>query len=414
MTRQIHIRSIVSVAALLLLTLVVSCNKFVYGYDENAPGDARPNESLLNFQVSWSKVALPADQTPENVTVLMSRKVNSLHYTWSLDGKGGFIFPEKPEVDSPESEAPETPETGASESETPAPAEPVIPTVNNGEYYTIAFSDDAGFYNFSSYDEFAENVAVSMTELYAEVPVVPDEEISQDRNFIDFNAYAGFIKHAEEPLYLDILKNVMFPSNDASVVITPTNLTRNLTFKLLSNAEEGVVIESITAVLSGVVSKVQLMSGLMTRSNTAKVAFELAQCGKQTLEQKDGPKVYDVYEGTVKLLGVFPSDDKAYITGPGIFQVAVTASVTEDGKQKRRVFHAGLNLKTILEELDLMVLSDDKTGYTMKEQNQIPKVEITTPLHVMKNQILANDTEGLVQWKDNDVEILPEEMPDII
>lgn len=394
MMKTIHIRSIVSVAAMLLLALVVSCNKFEYGYDENNPGDAKPNESLLNFSVSWNKANVQSGQTPENVTVLMSRKVNSLHYTWALDGKGAFIFPEESEAEEPQ--------------------EPVNPTVSNGEYYTIAFSDDARFYQFSSFDEFAGNVSFSMTDIFAEVPSVPDEEVSQDKNFVDFNAYSGFIKHADEPLYLDILKNVSFPSNETSIVITPTNLTRSLTFKLLARSEAGVTVEGISAVLSGVVTKVQLMSGLMTRSNTAKLAFELQKRGTESKDEKGQTVIYDVYEGKVNLLGVFASEDKAYITGPGIFQVAVTASVTDDGKQKQRVFHAGLNLKPILDELELMILSSDKTGYTMKEQNQIPKIEISTPLHVMKNQILASDTEGLVQWKENDVEIMPEEMPDVV
>lgn len=409
MMKSIHIRSIVSVAAVLLLTLVVSCNKFEYAYDENNPGVANPNESLLNFTVSWDKANLASGHKPENVTVLMGRKVNSLHYAWNLDGNGAFIFPEEPE----DSEATETPESSETP-EVPEADQTTTPVISKGEYYAIAFSDDAHFYNLSSYEQFAQDVSVSMTELYAEVPAIPDEEVSQDRNFIDFNAYAGFIKHADEPLYMDIMKNVSCSSNETSVVITPTNLTRTLTFKLLSRSEEGVTVDGISAVLSGVATKVQLMSGLMTRSNTAKLAFELTKCGKESVEEKDKVVEYDVYEGSVKLLGVFSSDDRAYITGPGIFQVAVTASVTDNGKHKQRVFHAGLNLKPILDELELMVLSDDKTGYTMKPQNQISKIAISTPLHVMKNQILASDTEGLVQWKDNDVEIMPEEKPEII
>ena len=383
MMKSIHIRSIVSVAAVLLLALVVSCNPFEYGYDENNPGDAKPNESVLNFSVSWKKVNLPSNQSPETVTVLMSRKVNTLHYAWELDGTGGF----KQSVD---------------------------PTVSNGEYYTVAFSDDADYYHIDSFEEFAENVSTSMTEIYAEVPPVPDEEVSKDKNFIDFNAYAGFIKHASEPLCLDILKNVSFPSKEKTIVITPTNLTRTMTFKLLVRSEQGVTVDGISAVLSGVVTKVQLMSGLMHRSNTAKLAFNLTKYGKESVKGNNEVVEYDVYEGSVDLLGVFPPDDKAYITGPGIFQVAVTASVSENGKQKQRVFHAGLNLKPILDELELMVLSSDKTGYTMKAQSQIPKVEIPTPLHVMKNQILASDTDGLVQWKENDVDIRPEEMPDVV
>ena len=93
----------------------------------------------------------------------------------------------------------------------------------------------------------------------------------------------------------------------------------------------------------------------------------------------------------------------------------MVASVAEDNKVKSRIFHAGLNLKSILEskEHNLMIHSDDKTGYTMKEQSLIRPIVVSAPLVVTKNQIKAAETEGLVNWRDNDAEIIPDEIPDI-
>ena len=155
--------SLMSVA-IVLLTFVVSCGRFEYGYDENNPGSTMPNESRLNFSVSWAKAGLSSSQTPDGITVLMSRKTNSVHYVWNLDGKGGILPSEEDET--------------------------VSQTVLNGDYYTVAFSDDAKFYKFSSYDEFVNDPSQNMTQLYALAPPLTDEEVSNDKDLLDFNPYA--------------------------------------------------------------------------------------------------------------------------------------------------------------------------------------------------------------------------------
>lgn len=392
MMRHNNIRSFMSVAASLLLAIAVSCNSFEYGYDENNPGNIRPNESNLNFSVSWDQANL-SGKIPDGLTVLMSRKVNTLHYVWQIDGNGAFIIPE-PEV--PETDAPE--ESG-----------PVMPIIRNGDYYAIAYSDDAGFYQFSSNSEFAEDPSKSMLDMYVSIPSLPDDEVSPDKDLIDFNSYAGFVKHAERPLYLDIIKDVAFPSSASSVVLHPKDLRRELTFRIKATTEEGVTIDRITGVLSGVATQVQLMSGLMTRANTAKVIFEMECVGTEGgLDKEDRPILYDIYEGKVGLLGLFPPEDRAFITGPGILQVSVEASVVDGNKTSTRVFHAGLNLLALLGDAELMVPSADKMGYSMIEQKQIRKIVIQPVLNVMKNQIMANEAEGLDQWFENEAEILPE------
>lgn len=393
MMRHNNIRFFMSVAVLLLLAVAVSCNSFEYGYDENNPGDIRPNESHLNFSVSWDQANLPSGKIPEGLTVLMSRKVNTLHYVWQIDGNGAFIIPE-PEV---------------SETDAPEASEPVMPIIRNGDYYAIAYSDDAGFYQFTSNSEFAEDPSKSMLDLYVSIPSLPDDEVSPDKDLIDFNSYAGFVKHAECPLYLDILKDVVFPSSISPVALHPKDLTRELTFRIKATTEDGVTIDRIIGVLSGVATRIQLMSGLMTRANTAKVAFEMECVGTEDGLDKEGrPILYDIYEGKVRLFGLFPPEDKTFITGPGILQVSVEASVTDGGKTRNRVFHAGVNLLDLLEDADLMMHSADKTGYSMIEQKQIGKIVVQPILNVMKNHIMANEAEGLDQWIENEAEILPE------
>lgn len=403
-----HISSLMSVAVILLLTLVVSCNKFNYGYDENDPGASKPNEAELSFSVSWGSAGVAAADRPEQLTVLMGRKVNSLHYIWDLDSDGGFIY--TPPVVEEETEQPDSdvePDSDLENEITEELPSPKSRSIANGEYYIVAFSNPGLFYEISEYSEFQTNPAMSMRELYASLPEIPAEEVSQDQDLIDFNPYAGFYKPADEPLYIDVHKDAVLtvPSNKYNINLSPRNLTRTLTLQLKVSSEKGVVIDKISTVLSGVVTKVQLMAGLMSPTNTGKVAFDITPVRKT--------EEYTLYQGSVNLLGIFPPEDRAYITGPGILQVLVHASVTDEGVVKQRVFHAGLNLKSTLEEAEMMVESDDKTGYTMKQQSELRMLEIGPELKVMKNQIMSGETEGLDYWKPNDAEIVPEEIPDI-
>ena len=139
-----------SAAVILLLACVVSCNKFEYGYDENNPGKAQPNESPLSFTVSWSSAGVASIAPPDQLIVLMGRKVNSLHYVWTIDSDGAFIYPPTPDEE---------------ETVEPATATPRIQTIANGEYYTVAFSSTDSFYGISEYSEFQNDPAMSMREL---------------------------------------------------------------------------------------------------------------------------------------------------------------------------------------------------------------------------------------------------------
>ena len=374
-----HIRLVMSVTAMLLLTCVVSCNKFNFGYDENNPGGMRPNESYLNFSLSWDKTGLSSDETPEEVTVVMSRKINSLHYVWNLDGKGNHLLP------------------GVAEDEK------TTPTIFNGDYYTVAFSDCGGFYEVIGSDEFAEDASSSMLNLYIRIPEIAEDEMSMNKDMADFNPYAGFIHSADKPLCLDIIKDLVFPS-ETSVTLRPETVTRQLAFRIAVNAGSGVTIDRILGVLSGVADRVQLMSGLMTDTHTAKVKFDFEKCGTELREDK----VYDIYEGSLNVLGLFPPADSRHMTGPGILQISVVASVSERDQVRQRVFHTGLNLKSIIEGAGLMIQASDRSGYLMKPQGDISRFDIAQGLTVMKSYILASEAEGQEQWFENETEIMPE------
>ena len=69
----------------MLLPLFWSCNRFEYGFDESAANMKDPNLSELSFVFPETAVV------PEHVAVLMSRKVNSLNYQWTIDSLGQVV-----------------------------------------------------------------------------------------------------------------------------------------------------------------------------------------------------------------------------------------------------------------------------------------------------------------------------------
>ena len=95
-------------------------------------------------------------------------------------------------------------------------------------------------------------------------------------------------------------------------MLHPEKVTRTLTFRIAVNVEEGVTIDWISGVLSGVPDRVQLMSGMVTETHTAKVKFDFEKCGTELRKET----VYDIYEGSLNVLGLFPPTDSRHVTGP--------------------------------------------------------------------------------------------------
>ena len=62
------------------------------------------------------------------------------------------------------------------------------------------------------------------------------------------------------------------------------------------------------------------------------------------------------YEGSVYTLGLFPSTDATYTTGPGILQLAILARFGESEK----VFRAGINLQQSIRDAQLIEKASEK------------------------------------------------------
>ena len=375
MMRRLHIECVL-LTMVMLLSVFSACNSFEYGFDESKANAPNPNLSVLAFKMDWGNTDVPTStgKLPDTMTMLMSRKVHSLNYLWYLNSDTEFII-----------------------NDTTVQASQII---GNGDYYLVAFNDYGNIYELTDYSRFEETGTLALKDLYATLPSVSADDVSSQGDIMDFNPYSGYVKHAEKPLYHFISKSLQFPNTLSKVKLSPTDLAREFTVRISVETEDMVSITRVAAVLSGVPSRVQLMTGFVSRNETAKVVFEL--------QKKSSYGKTAFYEGKVKALGLFASQDQALITGPGILQVSLYASINEDGAVTERVFYAGINLKKEIDAARLMVQSEDKTGYWAIPQSDIKKIAVTPVLKVRKSQIESGEGDGYEVWFENEAEIKPD------
>ena len=234
------------------------------------------------------------------------------------------------------------------------------------------------------------SLSISMKDLYATIPQVPEEELIE-AEIVDFNPMYPFI-YSAEPLYLEVKKQSIYPQEEVNqVTLTPQLLTNRITFKIHLTSEDEVEIRRIVGIISGVPAQVQLMSGVVSRYNTSKVFFEM-------YEGESSGSVH-TYVGEVDVLGLFAATKPGFITGPGILQIILDASVSGSGERR---FFASINLKETIEKADLMIETDDHLGFRCTGDALL---EVPTELIVSKDQILSGGGNGLEVWYDNEERI---------
>lgn len=396
-----------SAAVLLLSGMIMSCSTVEYGYVDTGEDDhSNPSISEVSFNFDWKDIE--AGDIPNELSVVMSRVVNTVHYVYALDQDGVILESHEalPEPEGPSQIPEQTPEQtegdvaqqAVKSEETPDDAlEQEAPkastdTILNGDYYVLALARTGKKYSYQvdGMAEFEDSLSISMKDLYATIPQVPEEELIE-AEIVDFNPMYPFI-YSAEPLYLEVKKQSIYPQEEVNqVTLTPQLLTNRITFKIHLTSEEEVEIRRIVGIISGVPAQVQLMSGVVSRYNTSKVFFEM-------YEGESSGSVH-TYVGEVDVLGLFAATKPGFITGPGILQIILDASVSGSGERR---FFASINLKETIEKADLMIETDDHLGFRCTGDALL---EVPTELIVSKDQILSGGGNGLEVWYDNEERI---------
>ena len=357
-----HKGGIVMAACAVLSSLLLSCSKVQFA----EPRVEAPSE--LSFDIDWSDVILDGPRRPDDMTVLMS-KVKSVtrHYVWQVDSVGKVIV--------------------ANES---------VAEVDKGEYMVAGLSsyihED---YVVSDVDKFLSSDEVLMKDVYVEIPLLENDEI-EALDVLDFNPVSPYIRYVR-PLYYvkpenNSLRNI--PSENG-VPLALKQFTCCLTFPVIMNVEDGVEIESVRGVISGLPLRVYMLSGDVDGSRTGKAVFTMQQT------QKD-PQTGDmIYEGRVNAFGLLPPEDPKMSTGNCILNVIISAKVEDGDRTFERVFNVTMNMKEKITAAALMSIRDGKKECMRLECKEY-RFDIKNQLKVTRKHVMSDAEGGFDIWEPED------------
>ena len=248
----------------------------------------------------------------------------------------------------------------------------------------------------SNVEEFGNSIDSKMGDIFVEIP----EDNTLASKFIDVNPLYPYLKNIHPFFYVR-------PGLRTHTLITPgtsgTNvislrfqpLTRKITFTLKLDIEAGVKVESLVGIISGIPSKVQLMSGHVRNVNTGKMAFEMTTRGN------------GIYTGSIHAFGLFAQDDSDPIVGPGVFTAFISASVGEDSALR----HMSINLRDVILGTRIMLQDEsDRSKFYFSDMENVDghvakvrdyNIEIPT-MPIRKEWILYGNSEGFEEWVPNE------------
>lgn len=355
--------NILMAAAALVLAIIAGCSKVEY-----TGGKDTPTETFVRYTLDWEGQT----EVPSEITVAMSRILHTVHFSCLMDSLGTMksVFQDS----------------------TMTPCDTLTGlTMPNGEYYIAAFNSTPDSYTISGYESFISDNAASMREIYILCPPLTEEEKEQliGEDVADFNPTQAYIGNMS-PVFTDVQKVNIHPEIDTTVTLSPRPLTQDIIFRIGVETDIEVDILSIKAEISGVAGKIQLMTGHISDTATFRVPF--------VMEKRRRDTQADIYEGRITTLGIFPSPDKTFITGPGILQLSIHAEA--DGHE--RVFRVGINLKQSITEAGLMEkVSDSERLFRTTKPEAV--LDIASRLRISKNQVvLDGNGQGVEEWFENE------------
>lgn len=271
-----------------------------------------------------------------------------------------------------------------------APAGDDTVTVALGEYLVMAVgSVSPERFTLQYMGPASDTSAVWQADaLYACLPELSEKQINSrfgGYNWID-ETYP--VVQEAAPIYLakerrkflngDHVERLEMQAHDVSQVVR---------FRFSIETDPNIAIDSVFAGISGVARRVQVISSAVAR--------DMDQMGQTLFEVY--PVGGNVYEGSLRCLGIFPSSNAEYEYAPGVLRLHIYASMGEIS----RYVDARVNLKEKIEEARLLVDSD-QTGYYSIAERQ-PLIVIDTPLLITEENIQA-EGDVYLEWVNHDID----------
>lgn len=382
-------------AAVPLLCALASCTEVDLCQAEH------PHRSFMDFRFHWKEEY--QGKRPDSMGTIAVRPVNILRYEFRItakeNGNNGILL------------QPETERQPSSDSLAPIGTHNLW--VRSGEYNFASFGWDDGELvyttDFADAQDNAATLGSGLTPLYLTYRHYPVDDPKVTGTFgewKDYNAYSNFISSKGMPIYYAQVDHVSVPlvkEGTGKVVVdfTPEPLTQDVSFVFHIEKTADMVVDSLTAEISGVPSTMELTTGLVMAPSTYKLLFRPAYSALPSAADSISAQALRC-EAVVNIPGIVRSHAEDMITGPGILQIAIyTRHVFEEEGRQRiafKVFHAGINLYNTLKERKSLQWDEEAGGY--RQASRSITIEIGTPLEIDKDGILngGSTTTGLDRW----------------
>ena len=306
-----------------------------------------PHRSFMDFRFHWKEEY--QGNRPDSMGVIAVRPVNILRYEFRITAEeshnNGILM--QPETERQPS------------ADTLAPAGTHNLWVRSGEYNFATFGWDEGelvdAIDIVDAQGDAATLGSGLTPLYLtyrHYPVDDPKVTGAYGEWKDYNAYSDFISSEGVPVFYARVDHVSVPlakegTGQVVVDFTPEPLTQDVSFVFHIEKTADVVVDSLTAEISGIPSTMELTTGLI---------LQIA--------------IYTHYD------------------------------YEEEGTQRKaaKVFHAGINLYHTLKERKSLQWDEEENGY--RQASRSITVEIGSPLNIDKDGILngGSTSTGLDQW----------------
>lgn len=306
--------------------------------------------------------------------------------------------------------------------------------VGAGEYQVFAFNNDivdvnsgSGVndvvdYRFDSLNEFIDNIG-TMSICDLGIAYVGRERTDSrlslyGKDWMDFNPYSKYIATDIKPIFRafnernEDTQEYTFTVNidgESEVHLYPEKMTQDITLSFPIYADEGVVIDSVIAEVSGIPHKMLIYTGSLVVDSTYKMLFKMDidtdNSERVSLKIKEESGMVDKNftkiecEHTISVMGLIANSDSTSYTGAGILQLCIYLhAIDDDGVKKSKNQYAKINMFRTIRDANLVIT--DNLGNAIQNPGTYENLPCSNVLRIDGSYLIV--TRDLILKTSND------------
>ncbi len=238
--------------------------------------------------------------------------------------------------------------------------------------------------------------------------------IVMDNDLPDFNPNYEYLEDITAPIYYGILRDFHVeddPHKETVIDMDMTCISQAVRLRFNIRADAGIILPKKPIVeLSGICGRFNIYEAYLDTTKLYRMARHSEPLGTP-IAATEQDTVYTC-ETNFYTLGIVPSNNKSYLNGSGVIQVAIRATAIlkdeqgnilykEDGvtpRTRTRYVYGGINPYDEFRAARIMEIRDGKT-YMRYDKNVI-EIDIEKELHIKYEQIAVDDDS--MNWKPGD------------